>query len=287
MCAARTNRGGALRMINYTESLASLMEDIVARVPTLSFIKISDVLVFARSGRSDAEGAFATCHCLTLPASEPGYYFWRDRSSGHLTRRSEWFVTKSPVVTVGRHELKYLMSFALPRFCDQSLDRSRKERFYPGADPWVAKLDTVVHELYHIDPELSGIRRIEREDGTYSANCHGNRFFEQVAEMVHAYLRTRPNPAVYDFLRTDFGVLENRFGGVVGTAFRTFPSFPQRYIERLAEQPPCEADTEDIMVERLRVPQQPSHYTEDDLHVRQFLKDTSRRLVRKGAFRAA
>ena len=60
----------------------------------------------------------------------------------------------------GRHDrrrapMKYMISFALPRFCDQSLDRSRKERFYPGAEPWIAKLDTVVHELYHIDPELA------------------------------------------------------------------------------------------------------------------------------------
>jgi hypothetical protein len=274
-------------MINYTERLTSLMQDIVERVPTLSFIDIGDVMVFARSGRSDAEGAFATCHCLTLPASDPGYYFWRDRGNGRLTRRSEWFVTKSPVVTIGRRELKYLMSFALPRFCDQSLDRSRKERFYPGAEPWIAKLDTVIHELYHIDPELSGIRRIEREDGTCSANCHGSLFFEQVAEMVHTYLKSQPDPALYDFLQADFGVLERRFGGVVGTAFRTFPSFPQRYIERLAEQPPCEADTEGVAVERLRVPRQPTCYTEDDLHVRQFLTDTSRRLVRKGAFRAA
>ena len=57
--------------------------------------------MFGRFGRSDAEGAFATCHCLTLPESEPGYYFWRDRSTGQLTRRSEWFVTKTPVVRVG------------------------------------------------------------------------------------------------------------------------------------------------------------------------------------------
>src|SRR5205823_79102 len=129
-------------------------------VPTLGFIDMGDVLVFGRSGRSNAEGAFATCHCLSLPASEPGYYFWRDRSSGRITRRSEWFVTKSPVVTVGTRPIKYMISFALPRFCDQSLDRSRKERFYPGEQqPWLAKLDTVVHELYHIDPEQNGIRR--------------------------------------------------------------------------------------------------------------------------------
>ncbi len=221
-------------MINYTERLTLLMHDIVHRVPTLSFIDMADVLVFARAGRSNAEGAFATCHCLTLPPSEPGYYFWRDRSTHRITRRSEWFVTKSPTVYVGTRQVKYMISFALPRFCDQSLDRSRKERFYPGADPWVAKLDTVVHELYHIDPAFAGIRRIEKEDGTYSANCHGHQFFEQVAGMVHAYLKTRPSPDVYDFLCEDFTSLDLRHGGIVATSFRSFPSFPQRYIERLS-----------------------------------------------------
>src|SRR3954468_9077705 len=177
-------------MINYTERLTALMQDVVSRVPALSFIDMSEVLVFARAGRSHAEGAFATCHCLTLPAREAGYYFWRDRPTHALPRRCEGFATKSPSVKSGTREVKYMISFALPRFCDQSLDRSRKERFYPGADPWMAKLDTVIHELYHIDPQLAGIRRIEKEDGTYSANCHGHNFFEQVAEMVQAYLAT-------------------------------------------------------------------------------------------------
>ena len=274
-------------MMNYTDRLTVLMQDVVSRVPALSFIDVGDVLVFGRSGRSNAEGAFATCHCLTLPASDPGYYFWRDRSTHALTRRSEWFVTKSPVVTLGTRDIKYMISFTLPRFCDQSLDRSRKEKFYPGADPWIAKLDTIVHELYHIDPELAGIRRIEKEDGTYSANCHGHQFFEQVAGMVHTYLNSNPSPEMYDFLRDDFAALNTRHGGVVGTSFRTFPSFPQRYLERAAEQPPCESDAVGVKVEPLRVAQQPTHYTQDDLHVRQFTKDTSRRLIRKGQFKAA
>jgi len=274
-------------MINYTERLTLLMQDIVHRVQPLAFIDMADVLVFARSGRSHAEGAFATCHCLTLPASEPGYYFWRDRSTQRITRRSEWFVTKSPAVTRGSRPIKYMISFALPRFCDQSLDRSRKERFYPGADPWIAKLDTVIHELYHIDPELTGIRRIERGDGTYSANCHGQRFFEEVAEMVHAYLASQPPAAVVDFLREDFSLLEARFGGVVGSTFRPFPSFPQRYIERLPEQLPCEADAESILVEPLRAPQQPTRYTDEHLDLRQFTADTSRRIERPAHVRAA
>jgi len=145
----------------------------------------------------------------------------------------------------------------------------------------------VVHELYHVDPELAGIRRIEKEDGTYSANCHGHAFFEQVADMVHTYIASRPSPAVFDFLGDDFKTLETKYDGIVGTSFRTFPSFPQRYVERLAEQLPCEADSDGVTMEPLRRAKQPTIYTEDDLHIRQFTKDTSRRLMRKGQFRAA
>src|ERR671924_532816 len=123
-------------MINYTDRLARLMTDVVRRTPRLSFIDLNEVLLFGRFGRAEAEGAFATCHCLTLPESEPGYYFWRDRSTGQLTRRSEWFVTKSPEVRVGNTRVKYLISFVLPRFCDQTLERSRKADLYPGGAPW-------------------------------------------------------------------------------------------------------------------------------------------------------
>ena len=65
-------------MINYTEHIRLLMSDIVLRVPRLSFIDMSRVLVFARLDVL-REGAYATCHCVCLPPSEPGYYFWRDR----------------------------------------------------------------------------------------------------------------------------------------------------------------------------------------------------------------
>jgi hypothetical protein len=272
-------------MINYTDRLTSLMEDVVRRVPTLSFIDLADVLVFARPGRSNAAGPLATCHCLTLPPSEPGYYFWRDRVSGQLTRRSQWFVRRSPVVTIGGRQIKYLLSFALPRFCDQSLTKSRKQDFYPGAEPWVAKLDTVIHELYHIDPEHQGLRRLERGDGTYSAHCHDRRFFVQVADMVATYLATRPDPAVYDFLRDDFEGLVKTSGGIVSTTFRNFPSFPQRYVERAPVQPHCESDAQ-IVIEPVGSPSQ-TCYTEDDLHVRQFFKSASRKPIRSRKSRAA
>jgi hypothetical protein len=264
-------------MVNYTEQISLLMADVVRRVPTLSFIDMSKVLVFARPGRSNAEGAYATCHCVCLPPSEPGYYFWRDRRSGRLTRRSEWFVTKSPSVTLRETPIDYMISFTLPRFCDQQLTRSRKQAHYAGQPNWIAKLDTIIHELYHIDPQGPGIRRMERADGTYSANCHGDRFFANVVEMVNQYLATNPDPATYDFLRYNLRELSDRFGGVAGTTFRPFPSYPQRYTQVLDPQPMSPPELT-CPVEPLKTSRVKTQFTEADLTVREFLPSAARRL---------
>ena len=136
---------------------------------------------------------------------------------------------------VGPTQIKYLISFVLPRFCNQSLEHSRKADLYPGAPPWVGKLDTIVHELYHIDPEQAGLRRVKCADGSDSERSHGPHFYQDVARMVKAYLASRPDPSLVGFLEHDFDALNDRFGGVVATTFRNFPSFPQRYMERLRD----------------------------------------------------
>jgi len=272
-------------MINYTERVWQLMSDIVERVPALSDVDVNRVLVFARAGRADTPGPYATCHCVSLPPSEPGYYYWRDRATGALTRRSEWFITRSPVVHVGTGAIDFMVSFTLPRFCDQRRVSARKRARYSEHPTWVAKLDTVVHELYHIDPERPGIRRIERADGTPSTRSHGPSFFEDVAAMVNQYLSSNPDPALLEFLQYDFAGLTARYGGVVGTAFRTFPSYPQRYIEVLTPQP--EAPSHDCPVEALKLPRVVTHFTDDDLVTREFFAETSRSQVRKGRSRAA
>lgn len=296
-------------MIDYTARLTLLMADIVSRVPTLSFIDMRSVLVFARFGRSGHAGPVATCHSLSLPDSEPGYYFWRDRSTGEVTRRSEWFVAKSPAVTMAGYPVRYLISFSLPRFCDQALRRSRKERFYRrSTDCWVAKLDTVVHELYHIDPQRTGIRQMLSDDGKLSQRCHSEAFFSCVAEMVQMYLDTRPDPAIYDFLRDDFDTLVQRHGAVTATTFRNFPSYPQIYLEPLGANPDAiwpeatppaltslsgqameasASTTIDTSLVPLRRPSQPTVYTEADLDLREFRATGARRVDRPAARHAA
>ena len=268
-------------MINYTERIALLMQDVISRTPALGFIDLREVLVFGRFGRPDAEGAFATCHCLTLPETEPGYYFWKDRETGELTRRSEWFVTKTPEVRVGATRIKYLISFVLPRFCEQTLERSWKSEFYGPTlknAPWVAKLDTIIHELYHIDPAASGLRQFAHADGTRATRTHAPEFYDDVAGMTRDYLASNPDPVLYEFLKWDFATLQERFGGVMATTFKNFPSFPQRYME------PCTAlpveSPAGVKVEPLKRPLQPALYTESDLHVRQFTGATARRVAR-------
>lgn len=261
-------------MINYTECLTRLMRDIVSRVEPLSFIDPDAVLMFGRFGRSGAEGPYATCHCLCLPESEPGYYYWRDTSTGELTRRSEWFVPRTPQVTVGTTRVDYLISVALPRFADQRLRGTRKAAFYGESEPWLAKLDTIVHELYHIDPAGAGIRQLASDDGGQSSQCHGPAFYLDVATFVKAYLRTQPDPAMYEFLRYDFAGLAARHGQVVATTFRNFPSYPQIYLDPLAEQPHG-PETPEIV--RLRRVSQPRLYTQHDVITREFNARGTRR----------
>jgi len=251
------------------------MADIVRRVPALSFIDLSKVLVFVRPGRTGADGAYASCHSLCVPDSEPGYYFWRDRESGAVTRRTDWFVTRSPRVCVAGQDLQYLVSFALPRFCDQSLARSRKASLYnPALPAWVAKLDTIVHELYHMDPGGQGLRVFERADGSPLAGLHGAHFFEDVARMVNEYLDTRPDAELLEFLQHDFDGLTARYGGVVGTTFRQFPSYPRRYRQLLQPQPAApqlgDVRIQDLHDTALTV------FSDADLQLREFMPRTSR-----------
>jgi hypothetical protein len=260
-------------MIDYTARIARLMHDIVARVPALSFIDLRRTIVFAREGRAFTDGPFATCHAVNQPPSHPTHYWWRDRR-GRMVRRSEWFVVKSPVVSINGERVDYLISIVLPRFCDQTLARSHKQTLYPrrlSGDPMLAKLDTIVHELYHIDPDQSGIRKLERADGGRSAHAHAPAFYRAVAAMVRQYLDSGPDREMVDFLRDGSRELVASYGEVRATTFDTFPSFPHQYFEPLVQQPlPLECE-QSVEIVSLEGPTRPRQYTERNLLSRRFL----------------
>jgi hypothetical protein len=139
--------------------------------------------VRAASGGPDAVGAFATCHCLTLPETEPGYYFWKDRATGELHAPLRMVRDQDPGVRVGATRIKYLDLVRAPALlrADAPSDPGRTE-LYGHVDPWVAKLDTIIHELYHIDPAASGPAPV-RARGRHAQHSHATRpeFYEDVA----------------------------------------------------------------------------------------------------------
>ncbi|MEW6323254.1 MAG: hypothetical protein AB1635_19465 [Acidobacteriota bacterium] len=248
--------------INYSAHVTRLMRDLVARVPELGDIDLDRVLVFLRQGRTGADGPLASCHCLSLPDTEPGYFFWEDAATGRITRRSEWFVTRSPRVELGGRVVDFLISLSMPRFCDQRLSRSRKRRHYPvGTPDWIARLDTIVHELYHIDSE----RRALRE---FAGRLHAPDYAARVAGMVQRFLDMPPAPEVIEFLQYDGAGLVARYGSVHGVTFRSYPAFPRRYREAVAELPPP-ADLADARVEPVRDLGLRS-FSEQDLRLRAF-----------------
>ena len=262
-------------MIDYTLHVRLLVADIVARTPALAHVDPRRVLVFARLGRANTHGAYATCHSLMLPDSEPAYYFWRDRRTGALSRRSEWFVTRSPEVRLGGRRISHLISIALPRFCDQTLRDTHKERVYGRGKEWVAKLDTIVHELYHVDPHQGGIRASVKADGSPAAQTHTPQFFLEVQRIVREYVAGRPDPAAWEFLTLDYEGLVRHHGGVAATVFRDFPAFPQRYRERLPDQP---RGPRAPQIVPLPARAHRRHYTDADLTTREFLPASARRL---------
>ena len=251
------------RMFHLTDALSGLVADITRRVPALAHVRPERTLVFARRGRSGADGPNATCHCLTLPTSEPGYYFWADAITGTITRRSPWFVTRSPEVVIDGTPIDYMISVALPRFSDQ-VSRRKLER-YAGLPPWVVRLDTIVHELYHIAPDASGLRRLAHADGSLDRRSHPPQFFDDVRDLVIAYLETSPSADVLEVVRHDFAALQARHGAVVASTFRD-GSYPQRYAHVLDEQPSAQG----VLVEPFKEAPGRAIFTEADLVVREF-----------------
>ena len=241
----------------------------------LSFIDLREVLVFARFGRSDAEGAFATCHCLTLPASEPGYYFWRDREHRRADAPLRVVRHQVPDVRVGgtRDQVPDLVRAAALLRPDARRARARRDLY-----PRRARLD---REARHGRPRaLSHRSRRDRHPRAFatptardSPRSHGPQFYEDVAEMVQAYLASDPDPALLRvpaarFRRAD-RALRRRGGDDV-------PELPVVSAALHGSRSTCRRRTRCVKVEPLKPLTQPVLYTEDDLHIRQFT-DSARR----------
>jgi len=180
--------GSPGRPFDFCGHVRRLCEDVARRCPELAHIDVGRLLfgmTQARSGRRHGLQARVT----PLRFDE-----------GRLTRRRRGVAYQVQRYLVDGCDMLYLVTFCLPRFLDQEFDD---------------KFVTLFHELYHISPEFDGDLR--RHDGRYDLHSHSKKDYDRhMAELARAYLATKPDPALYGFLRLNFAQLKHRHGCVAG-----------------------------------------------------------------------
>ena len=187
------------RSFDYTDAIAKVCEDVCFRVPELNHIDMSRVAVgFTQTRHSAPFGVFAA----TIPLRfENGATRIRHRGTECQMQRC---------LRPDGVEYLYLLDFSVPRFIDLKFRD---------------KLETIVHELYHISPDFNGdLRR-------FKGRCfmHGSsqkRYDAVVRAFVEKWLKRDPPPEVWDFLNMNYKEMTARFSTVHGTRFPTPKIFP-------------------------------------------------------------
>ncbi len=185
---------GRANGLDFTAAMRRLCGDIAARISDLNHVAIDRVAFrVCQTRKAVPHGVFASLTPLRFAGGE------------RVTRRRNRLWTIRPLLDSSGQELLYLLSFYLPRFCDQTLEE---------------KLSTVVHELWHIGPAFDGDLR--RLPGRFYA--HGSseaEFHDQMRAAARQWLSLSPPPELYAFLECDFRQLCQRHGGVFGARIPT------------------------------------------------------------------
>lgn len=177
-----------MKGFNFTLAMHRLCEDVTERMDEFRHIRMSQVAVTFAQARSRV--SYGMQAKLTPLRFEAG-------SQTTVRHGRTWAVQK---LLCGEQEMLYILTFYLPRF----LQHDFRE-----------KMITVLHELYHISQDFDG--DIRRHSGRYHVHSHSQKEYDrQMGVLVDQYMRLRPDPEVYDFLKHNYRTLSARYGGVVG-----------------------------------------------------------------------
>lgn len=179
---------------DFTAHMRCLCGDMVQRVPDLQHICLDRVAVsFAQARSSALCGTYATLTPLRFAGGRT-----------ETIRRGRRYGIQRLQDPSGR-EMLYILNFLLPRFLDLDFRQ---------------KLDTTVHELWHIGPQFDGdVRRFKGR--CYAHSGSKKRYDMQASKLVDRWLAADPPPPLYGFLRHDFRALTEEHGKIYGA---TIPS---------------------------------------------------------------
>jgi hypothetical protein len=174
-----------------------LVSHLVVSIEDFRGIDVSRLLVSATFNRSNRRAGLIA---YVLPL--------RYREGSPIERRVRGTKSYHYAMLPYRHEgreILYIIYFMLPRFQNLS---------------WRDKLETVIHELYHISPHFNGdLRRLKGR-----SHVHGNSlqdYDRRIKELTDSYLERFPEVRdMFDFLKMSFGEMESKWGEVIAQHVR-------------------------------------------------------------------
>ena len=177
---------------NLTDDIAAFCRALTAHCEDLSHVDTTRVLFGLTISRTHGRGGtFASCYPLRF-------------EKGAVTRELRGRTWEWPALRVAGVEMLYYVNFYVPRFLNLSRER---------------KIETVVHELFHISPRFDGdLRRLGEGRCAYHGPSRAH--YDRLIAPIVADARQIADPERYEFLAHTFTGLEERFGRVVGTRAR-------------------------------------------------------------------
>jgi predicted metallopeptidase len=178
---------------DFTLHIRRLCEDMANRAESLQHIDMRRVAIsFSQTRLATKTGIYASLTPLRFPGG-----------ASHSVRRGcKWEIQK--VTDTNGYSMLYLLNFYLPRF----LDLNFRE-----------KLETVVHELWHVGPRFDGdLRRLGSTKYAHGASL--KKYDAHVKTLVDEWLSLNPPERLYSFLHDNFRELTAQHGRVIGTKIR-------------------------------------------------------------------
>lgn len=197
MTMSSTRKSAARRKarpgFDFTLNMRRVIDELIARLPELSHIDMSQVAIaFCQTRKDVSHGLQAS---LTPMRFEGG--------SLTTVRRQRTYTVQRLFDDNGR-EMLYILSFYLPRFLQTDLRE---------------KLVTILHELWHISPNFDGDLR--RHEGRCYIHSHSQaEYDEEMGRLADRWLALDPPEETYHFLRYNFQQLSEIHGGMHGVKIR-------------------------------------------------------------------
>lgn len=186
----RSEAGDRKNMLDFNVSMLRLVEEIVRVIPEFSMIRMDRLRVSATFNQSSSRTGLVA-YLLPLKYKD-GRPFERKIRGQHV-----YHYGMVPIYHKGA-ELLYIIYFMLPRFLNLSLRE---------------KLETVIHELYHVNPSYNGdVRRLKGR-----SYLHGNSlkaYDRIIAALTDQFLLSDHAPETYAFLKGNHSVIRKRFGKI-------------------------------------------------------------------------